>query len=562
MAQSEGYADDFSQNSLRYSAGADTNSAGNGTAEIVDDGVRLTVDAPAGNNDYLYFNAAATGDEFAATVTMDSATGDIGGGSGIWLEATLFNGTADFAGGNGSQEGDVYAAITLDFFGNGGRQATLCLSLQSDDGNGNPYPGFGSDGNSCEPFDDFLPELGAEYTLSVSLDREASTLVATIDEQEKVVPITTPVFAAGNPRRQLQLVRFEEGTAVATVHGVASEGFADDFRADPIVLAPYQIPFDPSGEEGTVTIADGRARFDVASDGDFYRQATLRFVQDRLPDHLEADMTMSSNSTVPATGRVGARVQGVLYNDTAEGGFNGREGAVYGSVELTFRGNGGRSAEYCLARSDDADGQSRTTLLDTERDCLNFGFLPELDTAYQLRLVLDREAGQVTFAIDDEVRVHDIATPILDAGDNRFRELVVYADDQSVAVGFADDLRTAADAMTAEETAAANAPMEGTDPVEMETESDTEGTTAGDTDGDAGTDAPGMTDMTMTPVMAMTPGTTDSAGSTDPVTPTSGGGSSGSGGGCSITSGGQRDPVFGLLALLAIVGVARRRRRA
>lgn len=529
-APSAAYADDFARDSLRYSAEADTNSAGNGTAEVVADGVRLSVDAPAGQDDYLYFSAAAPGDTFSATVTMESVAGDVEGGSAIWHEAFTHNNRADFGGGDGSQDGDVYAAVTLDFFGNGGRRASLCLAIVRDEGDWDAFPSFGSDGDSCVPFEGFLPDIGTEYTLGIALDREAATLTASIDGMVQVVPITTPIFAASRDRRSLQLVRFREGTAVATVHGVATESFADDFRTDPIALGPYQLSDDASDREGTVRIVDGRARFDVASDGNSYRQATLRFARDRLPDYLEADLTLSSESALSTGGRVGARLQGRLYNDTAAGGFNDREGDVNASVQLTFRDDGGRSAEYCLVRNDDADGETATPLLDAERDCLNFGFLPELDTAHEARLVLDREAGTLTFAIDDEVRVHDIATAILESG-NGYREVVAYADDESVAVAFADDLRTSADAMTAEEIAAANAPVEGEDPMD---------TGASDTD-----ELPDAE----TPVEVAEP------------TPAASG-SGGSGGGCSIASTGDRDPLLGLLALLALVPLARRRRLA
>lgn len=518
----EGYADDFSRDSLRYGAEVDTNSAGNGTAEIVADGVRLRVDAPEGADDYLFFTAAAPGDTFSATVSMASITGAVDGQGGVWLEAFPFNSRADFGGENGDQDSDVYAAITLDFFGNGGRAANLCLATVRNDGPWDVYPGFGDDGSGCVTFEDFLPEFGTEYTLGLALDREAATLTASIDGLSQVVPLSTPIFAAASQRRDVQLVRFGEGTAAATVHGIATETFADDFRSDPIALAPYQTPDDSGGREGTVRVVDGRARFDVASDGESYRQASLRFTRDNLPDYLEVDIMLSSETALSSAGRAGARLQGRLYNDTAEGGFNDREGDVYASVELTFRGNGGRSAEYCLNRIDDADGEARTPLLDGGDNCVNFGFLPELDTAYEARLILDREAGTITFAIDDEVRVHDIATAILEPGSG-YREIIAYADNDAAAIAFADDLRTAEDALTSEEIAAAGAPVGTSDPM----------------DGAMPVD--------------VVDSTTDTNASD---------GSGGSGGGCSIVSGGSRDPLLSLLALLGLLGIVRRRRSA
>ena len=536
-AQSAGYADDFSRDSLRYSFEAATfgGSAGNGTATLVEDGVLLAVDAPADANDYLFLGTDDPGDAFSARVTMNSIAGPIDGQGGIWLEGYLYNDTADFGGEEFSDAGNVFATVTLDFFGDGGRLASLCLQVDGEN-DSMPFPGFGEEGNNCEGFDELLPDLGTEYTLSLALDREASTLTASVGEASKVVQIETPIFASSRQQRNLQLVRFGEGTATATVHGISTERFDDDFRAEPIVFGPYQVSNDPTGQEGTVSIVDGRARFDVASDGDSYRQATLRFA-DPLPDYLEAEISVSSESALSTGGRVGTRLQGRLYNDTAAGGFNDREGDVYASVELTFRGNGGREAQYCMNRNNDADGESALPLLDAEDDCLNFGFLPELDTAYLARLALDREAGTVTFAIGDEVRVHDIATPILEAG-NGYREIVLFADDDSVGVSHADDLRTSSDAMTAEEIAAANAPVDGADPM------------------DSGTDDGTAPDATED---ASDTGDTGDTGIVPDATPTPSAGGSGSGGGCSI-DGERGDGLLWLLALLAVATLGLRGR--
>ena len=517
-AQSTGYADDFTSDSLRYSADAVTfgDSAGNGTATNSVDGVQLTVDAPVDSNDYVFFTVSnAPGDIFSTTVTMDSAIGAVQSESGIQLEAGLYNDTVDFGGENFSSNGNVRASINLIFSGDGGSRAELCLASVREEGDWQPVEGFAEGGNYCSSFDELRLAFDTEYSLALMLDREAATLTASVNEATQVVSINTPILSPSRFVRHIQLFEFGEGTAAATIHGISTDSFVDNFRTDPIVLGPYQASDDASGREGTVRIDDERARFDVASDGDSYRQATLRFTNP-LPDYLEAMISVSSESTLSTQGRIGNRLQGRIYNDTAAGGFNDREGDIYASVQLTFRGDGGRSAEYCMERSNDADGESTLPLLDANEFCLNFGFLPELETEYPASLILDREAGTMMFSLGDEVHVHDIATPILEPG-NGYREITVFADDNSVAVGYVDDLRTAADALTAEEIAAATTTVDG---------SDTASATVNGVD------------------VAAAP--TSSSGS--------------SSGGCSIVASGPRDPSLGLLALLATVLLIRRRR--
>jgi len=555
-AQSLEFADDFSAESLRFTVDRRPEDRSVRTYDILDDRIVMTVSATS-NDDQgrAELDAWGRSDSITARVSLDSVDlpVDRDADSRLRVAGHFYNEMAD--GGTNGRVGDVYVQLRLRARGDGSREASICVDRELEDGS--EGVALFEDGDNCETFPDFVPELGTAYTLSVGVDRAAGTLTWSIDDQVRSVGLGQPVFLPARGRRSVQLT--QEGTpgeAIASVYSVGIDGHAQDFTVEAPVIGPYRPFFDLQNRGRTLSVVDGRARLESASADGGDERLSMPVIGDS--DRIEATLELSSESTLAGTGTdgedapAGISLGGTFYNDTAEGGFNENEGNVF-SVIFVETADGQPELRYCMFRSNTTDfSDSNALLAEGEVSCPDFGIAADFDTAYPVSIELDRDAGLMRFRAGEIERTHTIATPIFSPESNdRFIRVQARARNGSTAVGYADDFRTSADAPLV----ANGGVTDDTDAEEPATQ-DMQDMDVGDTetpeDADAdGTETPDDTDADGTE----TPDTTTDA---EPATSSSGGSSGG--GGCSI--GGERsDGLTWLLGLLAAGAIVVRRRR-
>lgn len=531
------FADDFSAESLRFTLDRRPTDRATRTYDVLDDRVVMAVSATTDENQgEAQLNVWGRSDSVTARVSLDELElpVDRGADARVRIAGQFWNDTAD--GGTDGRVGDVYVQLRLRARGDGSREASLCVDRDTQpDGGGNEGVPLFEDGNNCDRFPDFVPELGVEYTLSVAVDRAAGTLTYAVDDMVRTVSLGQPVFVPASDNRRVEVLQEGvPGRAVGSVYAIGTDDFFQDFATDPPAIGPYRPFFDLERPGTSLSVVDGRARFETVSTPEEQGRINLR--PQGESDRIEAVLELSSESTFVAgpegdTEPTARHYLGFTsYNDTAEGGFNENEGNVFAAIELNRYAEGAPRIEYCLVRSNTADFSDTLDLLaEGDRDCTDSGIDAALDTEYAASLELDREAGTLRFTVDDAELVYPIATPIFAVEDGRFFiGTGPRAFNGSTAISYIDDYRTSADAPLV---SGAVAPT-GTG---GQPDAQTPDATAPDTAGDVATDA-----------------TADAEDASD--------GSDG-GGGCSIGGRGG-DGVTWLLGLLAAAGLMARRRRA
>lgn len=450
------FADDFSAESLRFTVDdRPDEDRQTRSYEILDDRVRMTLSATGEDNQAgAEIDAWGRSDLLTARISLDEVNLPPGDEpeARIRIGGQFWNDMAD--GGFDGRTGDVFVQLQLRMYGDGTQDARLCVDreTQADSGDSEGVPLF-EGGANCDFFDDVVLELGAEYTLSVSVDRAAGVLTYSIDDDVRTVSLGQPVFTPAFDRRGVQFAQGGvPGRAVASVHAIGTDDYFQNFPTDPPVIGPYRPFFDLERAGTSLFVVDGRARFEVASSAE--EQGRINLIAQGESDRIEAVLELSSESTFVAgpDGDTEPTARAYLgftsYNDTAEGGFNANEGNVFAAIELNRYANGMPLIEYCLVRSNTADFSDTLDLLaDGGRDCTDSGIEAALDTPYAATLELDREAGTMRFAVNESELVYPIATPIFPVEDGRFFiGTGPRAFNGSNAIVYVDDYRTSPDA--------------------------------------------------------------------------------------------------------------------
>ena len=241
---------------------------------------------------------------------------------------------------------------------------------------------------------DFVFELDKVYEAHVALDREAGTIAFGIDGQEIVTNIGQPVYLPAAHNKQIQLTHEgASGEAVGMVSAIGTDGEMQDFTVTPLVSGPYRPLFDLERGTGDLAVNGGRVRFEVTAPTDASDRLGLTVFG--ISNSIEGIIELSSES-VEANGTTEEeesfarmRLGGTLYNDTAEGGFNGEEGNVFAAITLEAKTGGIRELIYCLFRANTADFSDSTELVMQDgTECGDFGIVPDLDTPYNASIKL------------------------------------------------------------------------------------------------------------------------------------------------------------------------------
>lgn len=445
----QGFADDFSRNSLRYALERAPGSSGLGQVEVVERGLRFSARVISSGRDDVHMAVAGPTDKFTARLVLGGSTAvtAVDGEAGAGISGMLYSDTAGVA---ASPAGRVFAELALFVKADGERGVRLCLDRRDENDASGPLGVFGD--QLCEVLDGFSPRVEVEHALGLALDRDAGTLTATLDSVQRVIVLPGEVFEASD--RSMFLRVYQEGGAgqvSVDILGVETDGLVDDFSISPPAFPGYE-PLSNRGGAGEQTVdidaATERARFSLTGRPDQgYRQVTLR--PQIASDYLEGILSLDT-SELPTDSRATLRLQGRFYNDTSappDPPGDAVSGDVRGIVQLARVRDDRILAQYCLWRESIEPGVGFEPLLHPERPCLDFGIQAESRVGYRASITLDRASGGMKFSLGDVSRVHAISTPVNDVARPRFNILLSMAG-AGVAVGYLDDFRTAPDALT------------------------------------------------------------------------------------------------------------------
>ena len=471
----------------------------------------------------------------------------------IGLSSQLWNTTQDY--GFDDNIGDVRVRLYLELRGDGERVARACTDVQIGGNDNESLDLF--DGDNCIKFNAF-ESLDTEYTLSMSVNRETSMLRVSVNDE--VVEVSTN-GAAYQPAEQLIEInnRHEasSGRAVGLVHSLSTDNFNDDFAGTVPIIAPYRPLYATQNRGTTIEVVDGRLV--LQHDSEFGDENAPRFVSANPSDYVAATVEISSESRV-GEGRLDAGVGGHMYNDIADGGVNGGEGAVYAITSLVVNDEGESFVEYCAFRSNNSDFSDNTQIIgDDPENCPRFAEPLMMDTPYRVSVALDRERGVIVYGVNDETAEHTITTGLFTPF-NYYQGVRANAKGGSAVVAYADDLAYSADAVPLAESRALIGSNAGTDTggtTGNETSGDTGGTTGTETSGDSGgttgTETSGDTGGNTGTGTAGDAGSTTGDSIDDPSTVSDSKSSSSGIFGCSIGggSGGLHVPLLMLIFLAA-----------
>ena len=477
------FAEDFSNETALWTVDLnddlDLNDRSVGSDVIsLDDSVQLRV---AGDS-----NSAVRGIRFRAPYNSDSGVVDVfkiivqpdessviadGGEFRVRMAHHFHNTVSDFGfperDDDSSSEGDVRAELGLRFGATNSR-AEICLEERDFEGRLQDLALFENNTEACMDFA-LQPSLGDIYELELRIDRRLSEMTARINDEVHSFILPGSANLMANSMRPFVEASTEgvNDLSVLNVLAIETDRFVDDYR----VKGAPRIPFDLDDQDDRVIrgsggirphIQNGSVVMSISSDDGSRDQSRLNIIGET--DYLETLLSLSSETSVTSVGgeEVTAltRLSGGQYDVFADGGLDSSEiGVAWGRIEIYLEDDQSTGARYCLERFDTgAPDFMSTPLLASGELCEEFSTIPELDTFYKTVIATDREAGTVTFSIDDESVVHDITEgEIFQEGiDRQFNAVRSLIDGASgTVVSFADDLRTDPDALTRDELRAA-----------------------------------------------------------------------------------------------------------
>lgn len=463
QAQEMEFADDFSSDSIRFSVGSFNGPDGNFSVTPTADGLQLltttdTLDQPAS----VYFRAIDDSDSFAMDYSHSSSSSIDGGFANAFLQASFYSDTPNSSNRNG--EGSVLASITFGY--DISRQLGVFYCMGRKDANGDDMQVQGT----CGQFE-LNPNFDQSYALNISLDRNANVLTFSVDDETKTFGIPETIYPSERNTRQIQLY-LDGGTGApsGTVHAVTLGDEVIDMAVNPPVYGRYIGNFEPGS---TVEIVNSKVAVTANSfvEADRFTNAELYLQQPT--DYLEAELVLSSASDISMPDyQAYAGLEANIYNTQADGGVDGRLGEVRANLNLEARGDGLRRAEICLQHYVDAQGDSRTGLLDPEdpdNRCSSLPLRIELDKAYRTSMSLDRAASTFTFRVGDISQTIPLDTSFFKS-ENPSARVSIASRNGGIAVGTIDNVRSAPAALTATEQASgATAPVPFPDPIDIAT---------------------------------------------------------------------------------------------
>ncbi len=438
-ANAVGFADDFSQDSIRYAIGRFDNSSPNYSVDYINGAVRVSSAGTESATGNVNVYTQATTDFFEATVSLSSESSlieqDEFSSSVVFIEGFIYNDSRETSL-NDVNVGDIWATVNAGVDQYGNTQAGYCLSRTSDTGQATT---MGDE--FCGQFDESTNNilLDTQYDMSIRLDRAAKEVTLRVGDYTKQFSLSGDVF---EPIYKQQRIQFSQngapGLVVGNIHRVGTDTFSDDFsQIEPIFDRYRNFRNDATS---SVEHRVGQLVMSARSSADDGNGNTIAVNSDE--GYIEVELKLLDESTIGSNdGKTDAFIQYTLYNDTADNGFDGRTGDVRAQLYASQRGDGRKFIEYCLRRSDDADNNQRTNLLPDGRSCENFPLLFEKEQTYRVSIELDRSVPVVRFRVDAHVVEVPISGELFAAADP-YLEVGVDSWDDSYAIAEFDNLRT------------------------------------------------------------------------------------------------------------------------
>lgn len=456
-AENTGFADDFSTNSIIFGVGGYGSLTEQSGVFATDSKVLIRAGSENDESATAYLNVLGKSDLIEADVSLDSSSTLDGVDSRVRvrLQGVLFNESPQSE--VNGEIGDIHA--TLDFRLNSDSSFSVsgCLSKKISDDDDEDYLIVGSD-DSCVDFD-VEPKLDTIYTMSMDLDRVNKLVLFTFDGTTLEAEVPATMYdSVKSFKRIASRVQGGVGVSEVSVYRVKVGDSDTDFRQGPPHIGRYRA-------DGYDDYSSDLNRKKEVVDGRLLLSASATEIpsslnsQLRLADHtdyLEAELMLSKQTVVDSgDGWAGIRIAGVYYSDTSEGGNSSEVGDVWVSASLGLESNNEPFAEYCVYRADTPNFTEASQLLGTNDICPRFDTEISFDTSYKVSAQLDAEGKQIIFTLDDEVTTYDIKTNVFARTEQSKRVGTRVRDLVATVVGYADNLRTSADALTDEEQVAA-----------------------------------------------------------------------------------------------------------
>ena len=433
------FADDFSQDSVTFNSGSFD--SGSGIYSITEQSTGLGLSITNESTDTvgsLYIESRDDGDRWGMDFTHLSTSDIASGFATAFLEAYLYSVNPDY---RNTWEGSVEAEITVGYDAQQQLAAFYCVLEEGPNGQ-TALP------DACGQFEGLDLQFDQSYRYDIQLDRENSTLTLSIDDASQVIEIPQAIYPPHQNFKRFQLFHSDgTGTANASLNAFYLEDQFVDMAAAPPALDRYTIDFD----SGAVADIQNEKLVVVATSdttADRWTNGALRLQQPG--DYFEAELTLASDSIVgDADDRILAGIEGIFYNALADGGTDGRNGDVRGSINLEARGDGLRRIEACLVQFNDAEGNARTGLVNPESDnsCINLPFLLEYDETYRVSMALDRAASTFTFRVNGYEQTSALSTDFFAAADP-YNWVSISSRNGGIANGTIDNIRSGATALT------------------------------------------------------------------------------------------------------------------
>jgi len=399
-SQDAGFADDFTQNTLRYASSIFSNSTGNSSISAAEGVISLRADGAGEGTTFQVLEINdTTANRFIVTAGFDPSTSlsEPDSSAEITLDAKAYNDTFSNLDAE-SDDGDVRVLFIIRI--NGANESAVFVCLDRFDGNGGreEVRVFDNGTDHCINFDATV-DIGENYTYGFTIDRDNRQLEFLFEDQAITTQIDSEMYDAFNPNTLIHSSqRRGAGSSVANVLAVETDRVSDNFAG----VVPIFDRYNTRSERATrsVTHANGRVEMRATSvSSDSGEGTNISAIQ--VTDYLEATVVVSSESMI-STGRqsVNAGFDAIWANDIADGGVDGRTGDIRATIDLRYRADGTRSVEYCLSRSIDTEFDEQGGLLAGGDRCDSIPVRLEVDVPYRAAIALDRETSTYTFMFE------------------------------------------------------------------------------------------------------------------------------------------------------------------
>ena len=346
--------------------------------------------------------------------------------------------------------GDAVIRFALrNYLPGGFSRILLCASVRNADGSRSDFvPGTeDGDGDGCAgapaPFDTF--ENDREYLIGIGVDREARLVRFRIDDQTLDYPFDANVFPATEPRHEFRVATNGPGSfALVDLFEFATEDEGPLALDGVGAFDTYRLGRDPAfanNPDMERSVEGGRLRL-VSIGMQPEDRVFTNLPLDGNTDYLEADLVLSSESELLSErSSASVRLSARLYNDVANGGFDGNEGDTRATIELVTDNSGRVLGRACLLRVLNGDPNACGVFQNPGAFCRPLSSSFALDTLYRASIDFDRANKLLTFMLGGEQRIYPVTTNAFLAANN-INVLETHMSGTGRAVGFVDNLRT------------------------------------------------------------------------------------------------------------------------